>query len=224
MNFTKIDNFPFPTPPKLDQIKSSELRLSHIGALKVQEGLYTITQLGQSLAQLPLTPSFAKVVIKFNSWRTSPFCRHFGVGSPPFVNHYCSFQAKKRKKRKERRKRMSDVIKQRYLWSAVGEARLFGDLTNSRALEALGLRPKALKEINKQRHQLTLLLNKSDSVEKLPEKFRMDAPSQEQLRRLRRLRAVEEGNCETMCFKKEPPTEAITDSNEESPEKDTIVP
>ncbi|KAL3079361.1 hypothetical protein niasHT_037691 [Heterodera trifolii] len=200
MNFTKIDHFPFPTPPKLDQIKSSELRLSHIGALRVQEGLYTITQLGQSLAQLPLTPSFAKVVISSIRGGLLPFAVTL-VSALSVREPLLFISSMKEEETEERRKRMSEVIKQRFLWCAVGEARLFGDLTvilntigaadyveeNSRALEALGLRPKALKEINKQRHQLTLLLNKSDSVEKLPEKFRMDAPSQEQLRRLRHI-------------------------------------
>ncbi|KAL3079995.1 hypothetical protein niasHT_034553 [Heterodera trifolii] len=76
-----------------------------------------------------------------------------------------------------RRKSVSDVIKQRFLWSAVGEARLFGDLTV--ILNTVGAADYE--------GELTLLLNKSDSVEKLPEKFRMDAPSQEQLRRLRHI-------------------------------------
>jgi len=33
MNFTKILNFPFPTPPVDDQVKAAEKRLCHLGAL-----------------------------------------------------------------------------------------------------------------------------------------------------------------------------------------------
>jgi len=33
MGFGKLTNFPFPTPPKADQIKSAELRLTQLGAL-----------------------------------------------------------------------------------------------------------------------------------------------------------------------------------------------
>lgn len=35
MGFTKLTNFPFPTPPKADQIKAAELRLQRLGALTI---------------------------------------------------------------------------------------------------------------------------------------------------------------------------------------------
>uniref|UniRef100_A0A914I9J1 RNA helicase n=1 Tax=Globodera rostochiensis TaxID=31243 RepID=A0A914I9J1_GLORO len=166
MNFTKMDNFPFPTPPKLDQIKSAELRLTQLGALKAQQnGLLNITPLGQSLAQLPLAPAFAKVVVSSVRDGLLPYSVTLEEGGTD-----------------ETRKSVSEMVKQRRLWCAIGEARLFGDLTvilnivgaadyareNESAVKALGLRSKALKEINKQRNQ-------------------MDPPSQEQLRKLRHI-------------------------------------
>ena len=36
MNFAKLINFPFPTPPKTDQINAAETKLVRIGALTLQ--------------------------------------------------------------------------------------------------------------------------------------------------------------------------------------------
>lgn len=113
------------------------------------------------------------------------------------------------------------LFKQRKAWCALGEARLFGDLTVllnvvgaadydednvsfvktfcnvseksvshlaiQSSIQALGIRPKAFNEINKVRKQLAQLLNEAESVrDKLSTvSFKMDPPSQEQLRKLR---------------------------------------
>ncbi|KAI3411930.1 Pfam:DUF1605 [Globodera pallida] len=203
MNFTKMGNFPFPTPPKLDQIKSAELRLTQLGALKAQQdGLLSITPLGQSLAQLPLAPAFAKVVVSSVRDGLLPYSVTLVSALSVREPLVSILSIKEEGGTDETRKRVSEMVKQRRLWCAIGEARLFGDLTvilnivgaadyaseNESTVKALGLRPKALKEINKQRNQLALILNRADSVkEKLPTEFRMDPPSQEQLRKLRHI-------------------------------------
>lgn len=55
-----------------------------------------------------------------------------------------------------------------------------------KTLISMGIRPKALEEINKLRSQLIAILNTSNSLkEKLPNEFRMQPPNQQQLRKLR---------------------------------------
>lgn len=53
-------------------------------------------------------------------------------------------------------------------------------------LTTLGLRPKAFREIQKLKRQLTTILNQSESLDnKLPLDFKLTPPSQKQYRFLR---------------------------------------
>ncbi|KAK2708285.1 probable ATP-dependent RNA helicase DHX37 [Artemia franciscana] len=70
----KVLNFPFPTPPDLEQIKGAERLLINLGALEEQRGRGTlkdrkkfeyaarITALGRVMAELPVAPRYAKML------------------------------------------------------------------------------------------------------------------------------------------------------------------
>lgn len=143
MNFVKIVNFPFPTPPSSEQIESAELRLSHIGALKssanvknnffkllsfLSQGLNDITLLGRTLVQLPLAPNFAKFVVTSMRDGLLPYSVTL-VSILSVREPLVSIHSIRDANEEEMKETMTKFIKQRKLWCSIGEARLFGDLT-----------------------------------------------------------------------------------------------
>ncbi|XP_065055451.1 probable ATP-dependent RNA helicase DHX37 isoform X1 [Rhopilema esculentum] len=68
MGIEKVHNFPFPTAPESETWKAAEKHLLDLGALeekKVKRGDYntTVTALGKTMAQLPIAPRYAKMIL-----------------------------------------------------------------------------------------------------------------------------------------------------------------
>jgi ATP-dependent RNA helicase DHX37/DHR1 len=59
LNITRIDNFPFPTPPDRSNLVKAETLLSHLGALD-RNG--KISRVGRELHNYPLNPRFAQML------------------------------------------------------------------------------------------------------------------------------------------------------------------
>jgi ATP-dependent RNA helicase DHX37/DHR1 len=59
LNITKIENFPFPTPPQQSNISKAETLLCHLGALDLKK---RITPVGRELRNYPLSPRFAQML------------------------------------------------------------------------------------------------------------------------------------------------------------------
>lgn len=61
MNISRIDNFPFPTPPERSSLLKAETLLRHLGALDSSKAR-NITKLGTELQQYPVSPRFAAML------------------------------------------------------------------------------------------------------------------------------------------------------------------
>ncbi|QDS77028.1 hypothetical protein FKW77_006517 [Venturia effusa] len=59
LNISRIDNFPFPTPPERSSLIKAENLLKHLGAL---DSKGRVTKLGKELQNYPLSPRFAQMV------------------------------------------------------------------------------------------------------------------------------------------------------------------
>lgn len=71
MNIDKVINFPFPTPPNLDGLRSAEKILKLLGALEKDTG--RITTLGRAMAQYPVAPRYAKMLCLARHYDCLPF-------------------------------------------------------------------------------------------------------------------------------------------------------
>lgn len=76
MNIDAVANFPFPTPPDRQGLKKAEMLLTHLSALQAPTSTTMIngiekqntiggriTDLGKAMAQFPVTPRFAKMLV-----------------------------------------------------------------------------------------------------------------------------------------------------------------
>lgn len=75
MNIDTVTNFPFPTPPDRYALRKAEVGLAHLGALAFPKGHdswssisgkaaeASITDMGRVMAQYPLTPRFARMLV-----------------------------------------------------------------------------------------------------------------------------------------------------------------
>lgn len=203
MGFAKLNNFPFPTPPRPDQISHAENQLVRLGAIthKNKDDLGQITPLGYSLVQLPLAPAFAKMIIMSFHEGLLPYTITL-VSALSVREPLIPVSVIREATVEDTQKRMEEILKQRKLWCSFGEAKLFGDHTvllnvigaadyeeeNPKVLYSLGLRPKAFDEINKLRKQLVSIINTSSSLQnKLDDRFKMRPPEQAQFRELRKI-------------------------------------
>ena len=59
LNLSRVDNFPFPTPPERSSLVKAETLLTHLGAL---DNNHTITPLGREFQKYPLNPRFAQML------------------------------------------------------------------------------------------------------------------------------------------------------------------
>jgi ATP-dependent RNA helicase DHX37/DHR1 len=63
MGITDVLAFPFPTPPSSAALASAHTLLTHLGAIFANASGHALTPLGKALAQFPLTPRFAKMLL-----------------------------------------------------------------------------------------------------------------------------------------------------------------
>jgi ATP-dependent RNA helicase DHX37/DHR1 len=68
MGIANVINFPFPTPPGRDNLKSAERLLVNLGAVEsgitefgTKEGMGKITELGNILSKFPVSPRYGKM-------------------------------------------------------------------------------------------------------------------------------------------------------------------
>ncbi|KAH9820076.1 P-loop containing nucleoside triphosphate hydrolase protein [Melampsora americana] len=85
MNIDTVTNFPFPTPPDRYSLRKAEVGLAHLGALTFQKGFdhwcldgekvmeARITELGRIMAQYPLTPRFARMLVSGSQHGCLPY-------------------------------------------------------------------------------------------------------------------------------------------------------
>jgi len=68
MSINRVRRFPYPTHPGDPQLRSAETLLLNLGALEIPQGLRNkvdstrITSLGKTMAHLPLSPRFARML------------------------------------------------------------------------------------------------------------------------------------------------------------------
>jgi len=63
MGIANVTNFPYPTHPGEEQLRAGEGLLTMLGALETGKGPSpTITALGKTMAHLPVSPRFGKMI------------------------------------------------------------------------------------------------------------------------------------------------------------------
>ncbi|XP_011410152.2 PREDICTED: probable ATP-dependent RNA helicase DHX37 [Amphimedon queenslandica] len=178
MNIIKVINFPFPTPPSKEALKAAEDLLVHLGAIDSER--LAITSVGRTMASLPVSPSFAKMI----SLSHQNGCLPYMVILVSALSVREIFQNEIDKK-----------------WTIKGEGRLLGDLMvllgavqgYERALnrneycKMRGLRIKAMDEIRKLRRQLTNTINGISGKGDLSLDPNLALPTSEQVKVLRQL-------------------------------------
>uniref|UniRef100_A0A7E4VV65 RNA helicase n=1 Tax=Panagrellus redivivus TaxID=6233 RepID=A0A7E4VV65_PANRE len=204
MNILKIANFPFPTPPNVDQLAVAEKRLTLLGALTLppKQTEAKITPLGKTLSLFPLSPPFAKVLAMANQHDLMPYAIY--LVSALSVREPMSHVAREGLGNDSiaAQKRMKAILKQRHTWCGIGQSRRLGDLSvllkalgaadfgrmTPQECENLGLRFKAVVEIRKMRRQLVNLINTSCNLKhEITIEAELPPPTEEQCRQLRQI-------------------------------------
>ncbi|GFR68244.1 pre-mRNA-splicing factor ATP-dependent RNA helicase prp16 [Elysia marginata] len=212
MRIDKVANFPFPTPPEAEQIKSAESLLHSLGAVRrvdaksnrykamMKEKSPVITSLGETMALFPVSPRYAKMLTLAQTYQVVPYAIALVAALSVEEIFIDSIQPAEAEGDKEKLKVKRDklaVLRSKL----VGNARLLGDmmviLTAVGACEAegssadfcsqLGVRIKAMREIRKLRVQLTNAANvafKDSSVVVDP---KLPPPSETQILGLRKI-------------------------------------
>ncbi|KAK3750958.1 hypothetical protein RRG08_009215 [Elysia crispata] len=212
MRIDKVANFPFPTPPESEQIKSAESLLLSLGAVQridaksnrykamLKEKSPVITTLGETMASFPVSPRYAKMLTLAQTYQVVPYAIALVAAlsvDEIFVDNIQPLDAEGDKE-KFRVKRDKLAILRSKL---VGNARLLGDmmvlLTAVGACEAegcsadfcsqLGVRVKAMREIRKLRIQLTNAANVAFKDSNLVVDPKLPPPTEAQILGLRKI-------------------------------------
>ncbi|ESO97341.1 hypothetical protein LOTGIDRAFT_214179 [Lottia gigantea] len=184
MNIDKVQNFPYPTPPDLDQLKAAEQLLISLGALsyppqkthKRKKGskdkdCTKITPLGRGMARFPVSPRYARILALGHQHDLLPYVIAIVSAlsvDELFIQSYQ--QSDQLDESKHKQIRNSQIRK---LWAGGGESLLLGDLMvllkavgaceyqgfTTDFCHKFGIRFKAMKEIRKLRAQLTNTVN-----------------------------------------------------------------
>ncbi|CEF67100.1 Probable ATP-dependent RNA helicase kurz [Strongyloides ratti] len=182
MNIVKVINFPFVTKPEADQLEMSEQKLVKMGALSVelngQVKEAKITKLGRTLAALPLSPEYGKMLIMANQKNLFNYAITLAAilsVREPLI----SLRSIKGKDNENTMTLIKQELVKRYKLCSSGQSKLLGDITlllklmgaalygkwNQKECEKMGLRYKAFLEAKKMRKQLIKLVNtNSDGV------------------------------------------------------------
>lgn len=186
MGIDKVVNFPFPSPPDLEQLQMAEYRLKLINALEdsvveksgdnngktKRELLTSVTPLGRTISAFPVAPRFGKMLALSHQHKLLPYtiCLVAALSVQEVLQEVSLTPAdgKNNENIKWRNKRIS--------WAGVGSSLQLGDpmillravggseyaYTNGRLNEFCadnGIRKKAITEIRKLRVQLTNEIN-----------------------------------------------------------------
>ncbi|TKR76831.1 hypothetical protein L596_017911 [Steinernema carpocapsae] len=204
MNIVKVGNFPFPTPPDMDQLEIAEKRLLKLGALKVGITVQSkrkearITPLGKTLSHFPLSPKYAKMLAMSKQSDLLPYAiaivSMLSVREPLKPIHSI-----KGRDDEETHNLMLDVLKRRRKWSGTGQCRSLGDLAvlfkairtvegvDQSSCENLGLRHKAIMEVRQMQKQLATLIAQAMNNPEANYAVIKSEPSEAQFKMLRQI-------------------------------------
>lgn len=180
LGIDKVINFPFPTSPDKKQLLAAEKLLVSLGALKrikntksfkESKNIVTkLTKIGQSMATLPVSPRYAKMLVLAHQHGLMPYTIAMVAG----LSVQELFLPVRKSQETSGSKRSEDfAATARVLWSGSGHSLLLGDpmllLKGVGACEFDGnvdqfcekycIRTKGMKEIRKLRLQLTNTIN-----------------------------------------------------------------
>ena len=202
MNIDTVINFPFPTPPDVTDLARAEKLLRRLGAL---DSKGTITTLGRNMAQLPLNPRFAKMLLIAQQHGAFPYVLALVAGLTVGTRLYHSqkledlnedtVEQTKRKKFFTATQQFghlepgSDVLK---LLSAICAYSYEVGSSRKQFCASKFLRPKAMDEIDKLRIQIVNILNNSfkQSVGSIRETLKLDPPSSVQVSAIKQIVAA----------------------------------
>ena len=202
MNIDTVINFPFPTPPDIADLTRAEKLLRRLGALNTNGA---ITTLGRNMAQLPLSPRYAKMLLIGQQHGAFPYILAVVAGltvGNPFVTLTELKDLDEDDHDPMRRKDFftathqfgqlepgSDVLK---LLSAICAYSYEPEASRQQFCASKFLRYKAMDETNQLRIQITKILNQNynDSVSSVGQTLKLDPPSTTQISAIKQIVAA----------------------------------
>ncbi|XP_063988922.1 probable ATP-dependent RNA helicase kurz [Diachasmimorpha longicaudata] len=176
MNIVKVVNFPFPSPPDATQLITAEKRLRILGALEdhptnVKDYSAKVTKLGKSISAFPVAPRFGKMLAISQQENLLKFTICM-VSALSVQELLIEGRVGKTSEDSTEKTQGKSWLQMRRFWAGRGNSLLLGDpMVLLRAVGAAeyseangklqkfcednGLRPKAIAEVKKLRHQLT---------------------------------------------------------------------
>jgi ATP-dependent RNA helicase DHX37/DHR1 len=192
LGIDRLANFPFPTPPDENTIKSAENLLVSLGALKVEKGkspkdtITRITPLGKTMACFPVNPRFSKMLTLANQHNLLAYVITMISGLS--VQELLVEDPK--------------YAQLRSTWVGTGESLKLGDImtilialgaadyegvNSNKFCEQNGIRTKAIIETRKLRKQLTDSVNSIFPLVNVTLDPRMKPPTQDDAKLLRQI-------------------------------------
>uniref|UniRef100_A0AC35UEY3 ATP-dependent RNA helicase kurz n=1 Tax=Rhabditophanes sp. KR3021 TaxID=114890 RepID=A0AC35UEY3_9BILA len=196
MNIIKVSNFPFVTKPRQDQLEASEQRLVNMLALNVslvdQQKMARVTSLGRTLAALPLSPGYGRMIVMANQKDLFNYALTMAAVlsvREPLIS-------------------LSSIkgADERLKLCGYGQSRLLGDISlllkligaalyenwDKAKCEKNGLRYKAFVEVRKMRKQLIIFINSNKEENQLEDELsgiddQLEPPTELQAKQLRQI-------------------------------------
>ncbi|XP_072034599.1 probable ATP-dependent RNA helicase DHX37 [Amphiura filiformis] len=214
MGIDKVVNFPFPTSPDIQVMKSAEGLLISLGALDTpsraksfqdakKESFGTrVTPVGKAMACFPVSPCYAKMIAMGEQENCLPYV--IALVSALTVREIfdvSDMQTKTDEEKSEHRKKHARIAKNKQVWAGQGNSLLLGDLMvllgavgateysgcTPPFCTSHGLRYKAMIEIRRLRRQLTNAVNAVNPKCGVFVNPKMPPPSQTQINMLRQI-------------------------------------
>nr|XP_011412430.2 probable ATP-dependent RNA helicase DHX37 [Crassostrea gigas] len=214
MNIEKVVNFPYPTPPDIEQIKAAENLLISLGALAVEQVprplsrrgrrkppdvVSRITPLGRAMACFPVSPRYAKMLSLGHQQGLLPYVVAV-VAALSVQEVFIEFH-KSSEDKSEFQEKLKYMTQIKRMWAGSNHSLLLGDLmvllkavgaceyqgASPEFCEKHGIRYKAMKEIRKLRAQLTNAVNTVIDNANLCVDPKLDPPNDLQAKLLRQI-------------------------------------
>eukprot|EP01126_Amoeba_proteus_P052056 TRINITY_DN6259_c0_g1_i3.p1 TRINITY_DN6259_c0_g1~~TRINITY_DN6259_c0_g1_i3.p1 ORF type:complete len:751 (-),score=181.37 TRINITY_DN6259_c0_g1_i3:320-2572(-) len=176
MGISKIESFPFPTPPENLAIRSAIQMLCHLGALQnnVDD---TITGLGKAMVKFPVSPRFAKMLVLGNQGNCLDYIiiivAIFSVGNPLLNITHDDKDSEDKEDKVQQKERQKEVQKIHSTWkspvsdpltwlNAVGAVEYAGN-RDSFCVQHY-LHTKTVREIHELCQQLTRIVKQTSTT------------------------------------------------------------
>lgn len=215
MNIDRVVNFPYPTPPDLEQIKAAEDLLISLGAVSInhsqkslpRKGKRTkpdqvsqITPLGRAMACFPVSPRFAKMLSLGHQQGLLPYVIAV-VAALSVQEVFVELHQASPDDKTEFQEKLKYMTRIKRMWAGSNHSLQLGDLmvllkavgaceyqgAKPEFCEKHGIRIKAMKEIRKLRAQLTSAVNTVIADTNLCVDPKLDPPSDLQAKLLRQI-------------------------------------